>query len=501
MQLDALLADYLEKASLDDDLKLWAAATSLRGRLQQRIDAGDRRPAFLFALLSVTQPDVAQPPVVDNPIAKAAVWGASVAVIPPIEFRLIIETFEWLYRYYKLQDEKRAQAFAEAGLSLYDDLAKLPGLSPRQLSEVGHHRGKALQWLKRHGEARIVFEAVLASEQPLHATRLQLLRSYKVERAFEKATKLGLPVIESAQKGEAGSLSVLLATIQDLPWQDEATRKTVLQPRYAFFEKTIVDCANAGYDQAYKTLAAVARYWSREAPEILARVFAQIPSPNIDQIQDDEVRGSFSDLLLEYARPQGQEGAATRKTALSFFEATRSPNPFNLQRMAELLIEMGEPGRAETILKDLETNCWVQRLLAKALLAQDNPAAALPLIDMAIADPKGASKYYEFLELRHEIRRARGDSDAIADLEEACRLAPGGSEGERLDALLTAWRPGWPYLYSVRIIGRPSLKRASGSIIALARRRFDRGACGTQKHSSKPMSYAYAAMTAIGSTT
>ena len=365
---------------------------------------------------------------------------AAGAAISPIEFRLIIESFEWLYRYHKLRDENHAHAFAQTGLSLYNDLAKLPDLSPRQRSEIGHHRGKALQWLKRHGEARIEFEAVLSSEQPLDATRLQLLRSYKAERAFAEATTLGLTVMEAAQKGEAVSPSVLLAAIQDLPWQDETTRKTVLEPRYAFFEKTIVDYANAGYDQAYKTLAAAARYWSKEAPEILARVLAQIPTPNIDQIQDDEVRSSFADLLFEYARNQGQKGPATREAALSFFEAVRSPKPFNLQRMAELLIEMGEPGRAETILKGLQTNCWVQRLLAKALLAQGNPAAALPLIDAAIADPKGESKYYEFLELRHEIRRAGDDSDAISDLEEACRLAPRGAEGERLDALLETRR-------------------------------------------------------------
>jgi tetratricopeptide (TPR) repeat protein len=390
----------------------------------------------MLALLTILQPEVELPAGLGDPIATAATWAADGKAISAIDFRLLIETFEWLYRYHKVRDVKRADAFAEAGLPLFDHLAHLPDLSARQRSEIGHHRGKALQWLRRHGEARAVFEEVLKSDHPLDATRLQLLRSYKAERAFAEASALILPVIEAAERGEAVSPSVLLAAIQDLPWQDAPTRKSVIEPRYPFIETLIISHARAGYDQAYKTLAAAARYWSKEAPEILARVLSEIPTPDVNRLTDDEVRSSFADLLLEYARTQGAEGAATRETALSFFEAVQSPSAFHRQRTAELLIDMDEPDRAMAILERLAENCWVQRLLAKARLTQGEFATALTLIDAALADPKGESKYYEFLELRHDIRRAQGDSDAIADLEKAVQLAPEGPEADRIRATL-----------------------------------------------------------------
>ena len=60
--------------------------------------------------------------------------------------------------------------------------------------------------------------------------------------------------------------------------------------------------ANAGYDQAYKTLAAVARWWSQEAPEVLARVLVAIPALSAERVDDDDARFTFGDILFEASR-------------------------------------------------------------------------------------------------------------------------------------------------------------------------------------------------------
>lgn len=437
-ELDNLLAAYLEKAAAAEDLSLWATATSLRARLQALVDAGDRRPAFLLALLTVTQPDGLAPLDLEHPSVAISALAAAGKAVSAIEFRLAVESFEWLYRRAKQSSQQDGAAFAQTGLGLFDALAGLTGLTVRQRAEIDHHRGKALAWLRRHSDARAAFERVMASEYPLPATCLQLIRAYKADRAFAEATALGSSVLDAAEDEGSVAPSVLLAVMQDMPWQREETRRTVLMPRSALIERTVMQYANAGYDQAYKTLAAVARYWSREAPVVLARVLGGIPRPMIEQIQEDEVRSAFGDILLEYSRIQGVDGAPIREAALSFFEATRNPKPFHLQRKAELLIEMGRPSDAETILRSLEANCWVQRLLASARLDQGNPTEALSWIDLALADPKGESRYYEFREARYEICKALDIAEAIDDLRLAYQLSPKGPLRDRLGAILAS---------------------------------------------------------------
>ena len=144
---------------------------------------------------------------------------------------------------------------------------------------------------------------------------------------------------------------MLLAVIQDLPWQDASVRTRLLWPRQALIERTIISHANAGYDQAYKTLAAVARWWSKEAPEALERVLAAIPALSPERVNDDEDRFTFGDILFEASRASGADARETQTLALSFFEAEDSPKDFHIQRHAELLLDMGRADQAEALLK------------------------------------------------------------------------------------------------------------------------------------------------------
>jgi hypothetical protein len=436
-QLDDKLAEYLEAASEANDLSFWAAAGSLRKRLATLVRQGDLRPAYLLALLTVTNPEDIGPAPLGDPVAKAAALAARGEPISAIEFRLLIESFERLYLRAKALGQDEAGAFAEQGLPLFDSLATLPGLTTRQIAEIAHHRGKALAWLKRSDEARREYESVMSGPSPLDATRLQLIRAYKSTRAFADAAKLGDEVLTSAEQTGAVTPSVLLAVIQDIPWQDSQVRKQLLRPRQAFIEETIVGFANAGYDQAYKALASVARYRSREAPEVLRRVMEAIPTPSADRLEDDEARFVFGDIYFELSRTIEIDVAATQALALSFYEAETNPKPFHLQRHAELLIDMGRPAEAETMLRardDLTTSCWAQRLMAHARIDQNDPTEALTWIDQALTDSKGESRYFEFRELRYRIRRALGAPDALDDLREALRLAPEGLQRDRLRA-------------------------------------------------------------------
>jgi hypothetical protein len=286
----------------------------------------------------------------------------------------------------------------------------------------------------------------MAGPLPLDATRLQLIRLYKWTDEFTVAARLGEEVLTAAEDTGDVSPSVLLAVIQDLPWRDASVRTRLLWPKQAFIEQTIVSYANAGYDQAYKTLAAVARWWSQEAPEVLARVLAAIPALSPERVDDDEARFTFGDILLEASRASDADVGEIQMLALSFFEAEVEPRDFHVQRHAELLLDMCRAEKAEALLKahrQFDSSCWIHRLMARARLAQDDAPAALTWIDRALADDKCViiSRHDEFRELRYEIRKALGDADALDDLNAAVGLAAEGRRRARLQAMLALERP------------------------------------------------------------
>ncbi|WP_250528256.1 hypothetical protein [Caballeronia sp. GAWG2-1] len=431
-----VLGEYLAETSQLNDLSFRATALSLRNRLRKLIQAGDTRPAYVLALLAVTSHESSDSLGLDYPQYLVTQVAGRTDRIDPLWFRMIIETFEWQYLRVKLVGMKEAKAFAERGLTLFDDLERIPDLTSRQRSEICHHRGKALAWAGRRDKAVQEFEAVMASETPLDATRLQLLRAYKNAGLNDKAIQLGLEVIMAAE-AHAGNVSpsVLVAVMQDIPWREEKARREILRPREDFIIRTILDNAAAGVEQAYSTLAAVARFWSQEAPEILQAVLEKIRKPDMARFEDDDTRHGFAEVLFEYGRGRGENGKPSLDTALALFEGAIRAKPYNEQRKAELLIEMGRAGEAEAILanrNELQTSGWIQRLMARALLVLGRPEEAINWIDRAFEDQACRSQFHQFREHRYEIRQALGDKGATDDLRAAIELAPEGAIRDRL---------------------------------------------------------------------
>jgi tetratricopeptide (TPR) repeat protein len=431
------LEHYLTEMSKFNDLRFRAAAVSLRDRLRTFVEAGDKRPAFVLALLEVTSHEGSDLLALDDPVLQAAELSQGRRAIDPLLLRAIIETFEWQYLRTKQAGRDEATAFANRGLQLFDYLESIPHLTLRQRSEIRHHRGKALAWSGHRKEALKEFEAVLASVAPLDASRLQLMRGYKYAEENDKAIALGEEVINTAEaKPGVVSPSVLLAVMQDIPWREEVARNRILWPRQDFIVRTIVENAIGGLEQAYTTLAAVARFWSKEAPAVLDGVLQAIAKSDMDRFEDDGTRNGFADVMFEYGRSRGAQGGDALQLALDLFEGATKSSQFNLQRKAELLIVMGRASEAEIILKarnDLQTSGWIQRLLSHALTQQTRFKEALNWIDLALTDARCKSHLHEFWEHRYKIRVALGDRDAMEDLRKAHVLAPVGPIRNRLE--------------------------------------------------------------------
>jgi hypothetical protein len=85
---------------------------------------------------------------------------------------------------------------------------------------------------------------------------------------------------------------------------------------------------------------------------------------------------------------------------------------------------------------DLKSSVWLQRLMARARLAQGDAAEALTWIDQALEGPTAEQFRSEFLELRYDIRAALGDRTAIDDLRAARELSQRDAEASRLERRL-----------------------------------------------------------------
>jgi hypothetical protein len=66
--------------------------------------------------------------------------------------------------------------------------------------------------------------------------------------------------------------------------------------------------------------------------------------------------------------------------------------------------------------EDLEKSEWIQRLMARARLAQGDAFDALVWIDKVLARLKAEHFRSEFLELRYDIRSVLGDDEASEDI-------------------------------------------------------------------------------------
>ena len=135
-QLRDKLEAYLDAASAANDLSLWSAAGRFRKRLQALVAEGDLRPAFLLALLVASTPEEIDPAPLGDPAAKAAALAAAGCPVARVEFHLLIETVEQLFRRAKTQGGAAVTAFLNASLPMFDSLATLPDLNSHVFSEL-----------------------------------------------------------------------------------------------------------------------------------------------------------------------------------------------------------------------------------------------------------------------------------------------------------------------------------------------------------------------------
>jgi hypothetical protein len=434
-ELDAALEAYLLTTANEAGLRFWTIARTLRLKLKKLVAKGARPAAFRYALLSVLDPGELQPEIVGDPLSDANALAGSP---PGLAVSAVIEGIEKLFLHDKLEGDDVAKARLQSRLPAFDKLGELPGLTARQVAEVQHHKAKALKRLGDLPAAAKLFESVLSGPSPLHEARLQLIDIYRTNTAeVERAIQLMDEILSRVAGERDVTYSVLLGVIERLPWGPGNWRAGLIRRHAEVIERTIVEAANVGVQQAFAAFAALGRYLSNEEPAMFQRILSALPEPATASLQTDNDLFSWAEIYFEAARLHGADAGRLQAKALTLYEAENRPQRFHLQRRAELLIEMGRSAESEALLRkrdDLETSEWIQRLMARARLAQGDASDALLWINKALVRLKAEHFRSEFLELRYDIRTVLGDHEAGEDLLKAREESQKVVEAARLDA-------------------------------------------------------------------
>jgi len=431
-QLDVHLGVLIEEESL----ALLMLATTMRTKLES-IAKTRFSPAVLVALQAVWRPEDLDTDAFSAPetyLSNLEVRGTPVSYV---EVRLILETIESLYRFDKLESIDAAKATLTERLPLFERLLALKLHNSRSFAETRHHWGKALKILGHVEDASREFEAVLASANPLDATRLQLIRLYAGKN--DRAVHLADEILTAAQIPMTVISSVVLGVVENLSWAKGPALQALFDKHAGLIEREIIAAADAGLEQAYAALASVGRYWSWHEPAKLKKIFGAIPVPTVETA-DDRTSAALGEILLKLAKSNYPPDRELQNQAVCYYRSIAEPSDFQLQKYGEVLIDLTLFSEAEAVLmriSNLKSDAFATYRLSQAKLGQGHADEALSLIDSALeALDETKQKFVgSFLAHRFKVRQTKAAPDAIDDLIKAIAASEPGKYRTYLENL------------------------------------------------------------------
>lgn len=442
-ELDLKFVEKITCLAAEEGTELYAISFTMRSKLEAMLVRMPGQPALVLALLEVWNAFDVRPELLPDPVDLAARILSSGAPPERLQVRAALETIEGLYRHWKLVDYDRAKEELRARLPVFEAMKGLTGLDERSRAEIIHHHAKALNILGMHAEARSAFEAVVEGPHPLHAARLQLVRIYsRAPNMIDKAAATADDILSAAATPGQVSNSVLLATVQALPWGAGAWRRKMFDKHADMIAREIIAAADAGSAQAYSALASIGRHWVWHDPDRLKRLLADLQMDRPD-ILDDSTKTACGELLAQAGKLAGSIDPSLQEKALRYFEAISDPSDFARQKHGQLLVDMGQAADAEVVLRSIKNpKPFAYYWLSKAQLANDKIDEALGSINEALDGLRKQDSRYRsaFLSHRFDVRKRSGDATCEDDLKSAIGHCEDEKYKGELEARLKAIR-------------------------------------------------------------
>lgn len=225
---------------------------------------------------------------------------------------------------------------------------------------VRHHRAKALKRMGRPVEAIRELEGIIAElgEESTPATvRLLLARTLAglgpgAEIApGDRPRKLLQDLLREA-RDRPGTISdsVVLAIAELLRWRSIEARP-FLAEFGDLFEEKIVSASNRGLEQGALAFAGLASIWLTTEPERFWKVFASLPLPAADDLNDRSETEAWGEILSNAAEHDTAGRKELLNHSLAYF--SRSSSAYARTHRADVLRRLDRPGEARSTLEAL----------------------------------------------------------------------------------------------------------------------------------------------------
>jgi len=442
-ELNDAFEEHLKTLIVEESLGLKILASTMRHKLEALLGGGDFRPAFVCALLEVWSAQDFNPAIAGDP--ERWVSSLEARATPPdyIDIRYALELIEAAYRHTRISNEDAGTALVSRYLPLLERMLALPNLSPDSIAGIGHHWGKALIIIGDVASAQEQFERVMAGPVKMDATRLQLIRIYANDPSLKDiAERYADEILDRARTPKSVAGSVVLGLAQSLT-SFGAMIDGVYDRHADVFDREIKEATDAGIDQGYAALAALARSWGWREPARLARLVKPLSFPEAESV-NIRTRQSLGEILGQAALGSDPFDRDLQEKALTYFEAIPEPSDFERQKHSQILIEMKEFDRADDVLAkvaDVRSKPFAAHRLSQVRLGQSRADEALELINSSIDLITAKIERFRptFLAHRGKIRLTMGDHGGIHDYDRAIPLCDTDDFRTKLERERSEW--------------------------------------------------------------
>lgn len=281
----------------------------------------------------------------------------------------ILEYIEYKLRHMDYHDPARSEYIKSSIEMLRNSLPQAETLGNDIYRSVVHHIGKLLVAANDQDNAKRCFQHILESNPESHEARLQLARIYKRAKHPEQAIPEYCKLLDTYLNGSCISMSVVLASYEDISSikAEKDVKNRYLLDQFLMLQKAVVSMAVESFDQPYKALANMIKYYTYDHPQKAIQLMRSVPIPSTNTIRQDScfaVAQMYKEIGKAIMWAEDDEIPTNKQGYLSyFFEAEEFysvlppkmlKSEYNITQRAENLLLLGRLPDAENVLMSLD---------------------------------------------------------------------------------------------------------------------------------------------------
>lgn len=304
--------------------------------------------------------------------------------------RTILEYIDFKLRRMDYKDPARLDYIRSSIAMLQNALSQMKSSPNDVYRSIVHHIGKLLVAANDQENAMRCFTHILDSAPESHEARLQVARIYNRTNHPNLAIPEYCRLLDAYLDGKRISMSVVLAAYEEISSMkiEKEVKKHYLLDQFLMLQRAVSSMAVESFDQPYKVLAKIMKFYTYDYPEKAIRLMSGIPIPSTETIRQNScfaVAQMYKEMgkAIMWAKDdeiRGLERDQVYFTAAEEFYCAIPPmamkNEFQNTQRAENLLLLGHLEKAEDVLrqldekKALDSPFWNYRM-GQALIRED----------------------------------------------------------------------------------------------------------------------------------